>query len=99
MEVGIGARDKVLLGNFWSYELLVHNSKYFLCGRCNRGWDGDHNKVDFVSTMLSITWGASANILMTTFIKIYFIKEGEWRCLEFGGCEGETWFVLREQGA
>ena len=41
----------------WSYESIIHNSKYFLCGRCNRGRDGDHNKVDFVSTMLSITWG------------------------------------------
>ena len=43
--------------------------------------------------------GASANILMTTFIKIYFIKEGEWRCLEFAGYEGESWFGVEGQGA
>ena len=36
----------------WSYESIIHNSKYFLCGRCNRGWVSDLNKVDFVSTML-----------------------------------------------
>ena len=43
--------------------------------------------------------GACVIILMRAFIKIYFIKDGEWRCLEFAGYEGESWFGVEGPGA
>ena len=52
-----GRVRKFFLGTFGVMNCWIHNIIYFLCGRYNRGLDGDHNKVDFVSTMLSITWG------------------------------------------
>jgi len=52
LEVGIGAREKVLFGTFGVMNCLIHNIVIFFVWAMQSRMGEGLNKVDFVSTML-----------------------------------------------